>query len=125
MLIPLYQAALDVQRFCEERHWPHCIIGGVAIQRWGEPRYTKDADLTLLTDFIHDEEYTDTLLAAFPSRRPDAREHALRYRVLLLQHPNGIPLDIALGGLPFEEASIARSSLWHAAEDCKLRTCSA
>ena len=124
-MIPLYEAALFLQRFCEERGWLHCFIGGLALQRWSEPRYTQDADLTLLTDFVHDEAYTDALLTTFPPRRPDARAFALRHRVLTVRHPNGVPLDIALGGLPFEAASIARSSLWHAAEGCELRTCCA
>ena len=124
MLIALYKAALDVQRFCEQHQWQFCFIGGIALQRWGEPRFTHDADLTLLTRF-DDAPFVDPLLAAFTARRPDAREFALRQRVLLLQHPSGLGVDIALGGLPFEEASIARSTLWHAAEDCELRTCSA
>ncbi len=45
--------------------------------------------------------------------------------MLLLQHANGVPLDVALGGLPFERRTIERSSLWHAAEGCDLRTCGA
>jgi len=69
-MIPLYEAALFLQRFCEERGWLHCFIGGLALQRWSEPRYTQDADLTLLTDFIHDEAYTDALLTTFAPRRP-------------------------------------------------------
>ena len=124
MLIALYHAALDIQRFCEQRAWQFCFIGGLAIQRWGEPRFTHDADLTLLTRF-DDEKFVDPLLATFPGRRPDAREFALRARVLLLRHPSGLGIDIALGGFPFEEASIARSTLWHAAEGCDLRLCSA
>jgi len=124
-VIPLYEAAQFLQHFCEERAWPHCFIGGLAVQRWGEPRYTQDADLTLFTDFIHDEEYTDALLAVLLPRRSDAREFALRHRVILARHANGVSLDIGLGGLPFEAASISRSSLWHAAEGCHLRTCSA
>ncbi|HNQ91110.1 MAG TPA: hypothetical protein PKM73_21050 [Verrucomicrobiota bacterium] len=35
-------AAGQVQRFCEERGWRFCFIGGVAVQRWGEPRLTQD-----------------------------------------------------------------------------------
>ena len=42
-------AAGDVQLFCLERHWQFCFIGGVAVQRWGEPRLTQDVDLTVLT----------------------------------------------------------------------------
>jgi hypothetical protein len=46
------------------------------------------------------------LLSRFQGRAADARDFALRARVLLLQHSNGVPLDIALGALPFEAHSI-------------------
>lgn len=121
----IYAAASGLQAFCEERNWRFCFIGGVAVQRWGEPRVTLDADLTLLTGFEGEERYIDEVLATFSPRRPDAREFALKYRVLLVQHPNGVPLDIALGALPFEVSSIDRSSIWDAQPGCKLRTCSA
>ena len=50
-MIPIYEAALDLQRRCEAGGWDGCIIGGIALQRWGQPRYTTDADFTLFTDF--------------------------------------------------------------------------
>lgn len=124
-LNPLFEAALRLQTFCSNRGWRFCFIGGIAVQRWGEPRFTKDADLTLLTGFGQEELFVDPLLAEFLPRAAHAREFALRQRVLLLKDPSGIPFDIALGALPFEEASIARSSLWRITPDQELRTCSA
>ena len=47
----LIRVAADVQGFCESRCWRFCLIGGLALQRWGEPRETVDVDLTLLTGF--------------------------------------------------------------------------
>jgi len=44
---PLFNAAADIQAFCSARHWRCAIIGGLAVQRWGEPRQTRDIDLTL------------------------------------------------------------------------------
>jgi len=121
----IYVAAHALQRFCEEQKWRFCLIGGVAVQRWGEPRVTLYADLTLVTGFEGEEIYVDALLAAFEGRRPDSREFALRNRVLLLRHESGVPLDVALGALPFEVESVKRSSLWQVEEGCELRTCSA
>ena len=125
MLAAVYEAARDVQLFCEARNWRFCFIGGVAVQRWGEPRQTKDADLTLLTGFGDELKYINELLAAYAARRDDAREFALANRVLLLRHQRGVPLDFALGAFPFEENSIQRSSLWEAAPGVMLRTCCA
>jgi hypothetical protein len=124
-LNPLFAAAGRLQQFCTDRQWQFCFIGGLAIQRWGEPRFTKDADLTLLTGFGGEEVFIDALLEQFVPRGAHVREFALRHRVLLLKDASGIPLDIALGALPFEEASIARSSLWEVAPGRHLRTCSA
>jgi hypothetical protein len=125
MLPEILAAAADLQRFCIAREWKFCFIGGLAIQRWGEPRFTHDADLTLLTGFGEERRYIDPLLANFAGRRADAAEFAERNRVLLLIHPNGIPLDVAMGAFPFEEASIARSTLWSPLPECELRICCA
>lgn len=118
-------AAVEVQDFLERRKWPFCIIGGLAIQRWGEARFTNDVDITLLTGFGKEEFYIDELLASFPARRPDARTFALERRVLLLQTSKEIGVDIAMGAFPFEENSIKRSSYWEFPLGRKLRTCSA
>lgn len=48
-LVGILAAAGELQRFCERQGWRFCLIGGVAVQRWGEPRFTQDVDLTLLT----------------------------------------------------------------------------
>jgi len=118
-------AAVEVQHFCQRQHWRFCFIGGVAVQRWGEPRLTQDVDLTLLTGFGSEEKFVDPLLNEFLPRRTDAREFGLRHRVLLLQTRSGVAVDAALGGFPFEERSILRSSLWAWADGQSLITCSA
>jgi hypothetical protein len=49
----------------------------------------------------------------------------LTHRVLLLRAKSGVGLDIALGGLPFEESAVARSSMFAFPGDVRIRTCSA
>jgi len=124
-LNPILAAACELQEFCESRGWRFCFIGGIAVQRWGEPRFTADADLTLLTGFGGEEGYIDPLLSHFRGRRGDAREFALRHRVLLLEADNGTPLDVALGAVPFEENSIRRASPFAIGGGRTLTTCSA
>jgi hypothetical protein len=119
------QAAEEVQTFCLKQGWRFCFIGGVALQRWGEPRLTQDADLTLLTGFGVEESFADPLLARFVGRRGDTREFALRHRVLLIQTATGVAIDVAFGGVPFEERSVERASSWHWATNHDLTTCSA
>jgi hypothetical protein len=122
---PIHAAALQVQDVCRARGWRFCFIGALAVQRWGEPRLTQDVDLTILTGFGAEELYVDALLAEFAPRRPDARDFALRYRVLLIASASGVAIDTALGAMPFEERAIERASVFQAAEGVELLTCSA
>ena len=59
---PIFRAAVDLQEFCTEKQWRFCVIGAVAVQRWGEPRLTQDVDLTILTGFGSEERWIDALL---------------------------------------------------------------
>lgn len=121
----LLQAALEVQRFFDENRWNFVLIGGLAVLRWGQPRTTIDVDGTLVTNFIDEEEYIDTALARFSSRIPHAKDFAVQNRVLLLQASNGVGIDISLGGLPFEQQMVERSSKYTFEKGCDLRICSA
>lgn len=105
----LLEAAEEIQRYCRSRDWRFCFIGGIAVQHWGEARLTRDADLTVFTGIGDESLYIEELLGCFPSRIDDAREFALGHRVLLLRASNGIPLDITLGALPFEDKAVASS----------------
>lgn len=93
--------------------------------RWGEPRATRDVDVTLVCPFGGEARALDRLLGEFKSRIEDARDFAMRTRVLLLWSSGGIGIDIALGGLPFEERCAERASDWTIAPGTVLRTCSA
>lgn len=111
----LFAAAEEIQQLCEHEDWHFCFIGGLAVQRWGEPRVTRDVDLTLLTGFGGESVFVDRLLKDF----------ARRARVVLLRTGAGIPVDIALGALPFEERSVARATGWEVPGTAPLRTCTA
>lgn len=102
-----------------------CFIGGLAVQHWGEPRFTRDVDVTLLTGFGNEEAYVDPFLTAFAPRIDRCREFALQNRVLLLKSPEGIGIDIALGALPFEEHAVNRSQRIEMEPGAILRICSA
>lgn len=95
-------AAAELQAVCESEGWRFCLIGGVALQRWGEARETVDVDLTLLTGFGAEAPFIARLTRVFRARIDDASAFALANRVLLLRTATGVGLDVALGGLPFE-----------------------
>lgn len=95
------------------------------MQRWGEPRLTLDVDCTLLTGFGQEQRYVDELLTAFVGRVDHPRDFALANRVLLLHGPSRVPLDIALGAMPFEERCTERASAFAIGDTQSLRMCSA
>jgi hypothetical protein len=121
----LFEAATEVQEFCSGNGWHSAIIGGLAVQRWGEPRQTRDVDLALLTGLGNEALFVDALLQRYTPRRKDARQFALERRVLLISTEAGIPLDLSLAALPFEERLIARASAFAFAPAAVVATCSA
>jgi hypothetical protein len=46
-MIEVSRAAAELQAVCVTNAWGFCFIGGLALQRWGEPRETVDDDLSL------------------------------------------------------------------------------
>ena len=121
----LVEQAVELQELLTSQGWQFCFIGGIAIQRWSEPRLTKDMDITLLTGFGCEEKFIDFLLQHFESRISDAHDFALRSRVLLLRTSEGTGIDVALGALPFEEEAVRRSRMLEYAPGITLRTCTA
>ena len=124
-MIEVIRAAVELQSVCEAQRWRFCFIGGLALQHWGEPRETVDVDLTLLTGFGGEQPFIEILLSRFEARIENAAQFALTRRVLLLRAKSGVGLDIALGGLPFEESAVARASVLAFPGDALIRTCSA
>ena len=121
----LFRAAAELETLLSEQGWRYCFIGGIALQRWGQPRLTNDVDLTLLTGFGNEAAYVDVLLKHYQTRIPDGRDFALKHRVLLLRSPEGIPIDVALGGIAFEEQVVSRATRYEFLPDVSLLTCSA
>lgn len=124
-MIDLFDTAEELQSFFFGRKWKFCFIGGLALQRWGEPRVTQDVDCTLYTGFDNEESFVSELTERYASRIDNAEEFALANRVLLLQSKSGIGIDIALGGIPYERGVVDRSSDFEFLPSIVLRTCSA
>ena len=120
----LFTAAKELQDFCDRQAWRSCFIGGIAVQRWGEPRVTRDLDLTLLAGFGNEGHFADALLSAYEGRVEEAAAFARRNRVVLLRTSTGIGIDISLGALPFEERMIDRATTFSPAPGIQIRTCS-
>jgi hypothetical protein len=121
----IIRVAAELQAYCEAQGWRFCYIGGLALQHWGEPRQTVDVDLTLLTGFGGEESFIAKLLSRYAGRIDDPAGFARTRRVLLLRSESGVGIDVALGGLPFEEDLVARSETARFPGGTLLRLCSA
>lgn len=124
-MIHLFRAAGGVQAELERRKLRFCFIGGIALQHWGEPRVTRDVDVSVFAGFGGEAAVIDALLPAFTPRVSGAREFALRHRVLLLSTAEGVEVDVALAGLPFESEMIDRAVLIEYEPSVRLRICTA
>ena len=74
----LLAAAKEICDWLDSQGFRACIIGGLAVQRWGEPRLTRDVDLTVTAEIGNEESIVDACLARFSPRIRDARDFALR-----------------------------------------------
>ena len=124
-MLEVYRAAADLQDRGRASGWRFCVIGGLALQRWGEPRETIDVDVTLLTGFGNEAAFARELLTWYQPRVPNAFDFAIRHRVVLVQAASGVGLDIAFGAMPFEEAAVDRATDYEFAPGVTIRTASA
>lgn len=123
-MVDLIREAVSLQQFLLDQGWKFCFIGGIAVQAHGEPRLTRDLDLSVLTGFGREESYVDALLARYKGRLTDSREFALQRRILLLSTPAGVAIDLSLAALPFEEEMMARANDVEFLTGSRLRVCS-
>ena len=117
--------AVNVGEYLKTLEVPYCFIGGVSYLRWGEPRQTVDVDGVLFTDFGREKFFAETLTTEYQSRIDNPIEFAIQNRIVLLQTTSGIGVDLSLGGLPYEQRMIDRSSDWKIPQHGTIRTCSA
>ena len=120
----LIEAALEVQAVLAAAGIRSCVIGGLAVQRWGEPRATQDVDFSVLAPVGDERRPLDLLLRTFTPRRSDALAFATANRVLLIQATNQVAVDVGLAGSEFELEVLERSSHWEY-RGTSLVTCSA
>ncbi|MBI1337443.1 MAG: hypothetical protein GC164_10830 [Phycisphaera sp.] len=125
-MVDLFRCALRLQGHLEKLEARYCFIGGVALQRWGEPRLTLDVDVTVYTG-SHDElGFIQSLLNIYPPRYDNTVDFARTRRILLLNdNQQSIGIDISLGALMYEERVIERATRYDFWGGIKLLTCSA
>lgn len=119
------ETAWRLHQFLSERKIPYVIIGGFAVQRWGQPRLTRDVDLTILVPAGREELVLREILKSFQGRVDDALQFALVHRVLPVRVPGGSEADITLGLPGYEESVVARGVDYGLDAGRTVRLCSA
>ena len=119
-------AAWEVHQFFQSLGLPYAVIGGMAVQWWGEPRMTKDVDLTVVAPLDQPSSVlVRQVLDHFPARIENALEFARRSRVILITASNGCPLDISLGLPGYEDEVMHRAVEFELEPGKAVRVCSA
>jgi hypothetical protein len=118
------EAAWELHLFLTDLGVSYAIIGGMATQYWGEPRFTQDVDVTVIAPPEESAQVIQQIVERFSARIPDAATFARRNRVILVRASNGCPLDISLG-LPGYEASVMhRAADYDLEPDKRVHICS-
>lgn len=87
------------------------FIGGFAVSALIRPRFTQDIDAMILSRERAVEEVYDAFSRhGFRPRYDDHLQFAHAYRMVLLHHiATGVPADVSLGILKFEELAVERA----------------
>lgn len=88
---------------------PYMVIGGFANLLWGEPRTTRDLDITVDIDLADWNEVEQLCRQVGKFVASDPRELAERTRVVPLVTQGGVPVDLIIGMLTFELDAISRA----------------
>lgn len=120
-----FETAWQLHTFFTARGILYAIIGGLAVQRWGQPRLTRDVYFTVLLPPGGEEPALREIVAAFPPRIDEAVRFALEHRVLPVEGPGGSEADISLGLPGYEEEALARAVPYDLGGGRAVRMCSA
>ncbi len=119
------QAIWELHTVLSQMGIPYAIIGGLAVQYWGEPRFTRDVDVTAMLPPDNPLPILTEIANRFSPRISDAIGFARQHRVLLVRASNSIPLDISLGLPGYEEEAMTRTVDWELEPGKVVHLCSA
>jgi len=121
---PQIKAALAVRDFFSVRLKLNCaVIGGIALQFWGEPRFTHDVDVSV-QDKLELPELVRLTTGAFRSRVADPQQFARSTRMIVLD-VGGVDVDVSVALRGYEDSLFARVRSIMVEKGKRLDICSA
>lgn len=122
---PQFESLWEFHQLFERHGIGYAVIGGLAVQFWGEPRFTRDVDITLVSPPEEFDRTVEILLGAFHSRIGDPAKFARENRILLLRAANGCEVDVSFGLPGYEEEMISRTVPYDLEAEKTVRFCGA
>ena len=121
---PQIQTALIMHDFfVEDLKLEYAIIGGIALQFWGEPRFTHEIEITV-QDRLDIDDLVKVTTEAFGSRVSDPYQFAKATRMILL-NVESVDVDVAIALRSYEEFLFKRSKSYEVEPGRELIICSA
>src|SRR5436309_1210397 len=108
----LDDALVKLSSWLRENEIRHMVICGFAVASWGEPRVTRDLDVTVSVPPDKFAQTIDRICARFPSLSGDPLKFVTETRVLPII-VDATPVDLIFAALPYEEDAIARARPIH------------
>ena len=104
-----FRTAMTLQRALWREKIAFCFIGGVALQHWGEVRYTNDIDLSAICDLGQESTILEKLLRIVTPRIDGIEEIVRDGRMYVGISDDRIEIDISLGFTPYEHRLVDRA----------------
>ena len=104
----LDDALLALTSWLEREGIPYMVIGGFAVTIWGEPRFTRDLELTLSVEEAEVPQCVRRLTGSFEGRVRDPETFVAETSVLPIAVA-GVPVDLIFARLLYEQQAIARA----------------
>lgn len=105
----LERALLTIAGELHTKGIPYMVIGGIANLIWGVPRTTMDVDVTVWVEDEQIPNLIEHLMEEFRLLVQEPVAFVQETRVLPIETPEGIRVDITFGQLPYEEQAIRRA----------------
>src|SRR5215831_1158305 len=104
----LDDALVVLASWLEHHHIPYMVIGGFAVTIWGEPRVTRDLDITISVPAEEISKIVELVRSEFTVLVNDAVKFVSETRVLPMVAAD-VPVDLIFAALPYEDDAIARA----------------
>lgn len=122
---PQLEAAWLIHEFLTAHDVRYAVIGAIALQKWGEPRFTRDVDITVESSITDLPRLVRLITEQFASRTQDPLAFARRTRMILIKAGADIDVDISLALPGYEDQLFLRAVDSEIEPGKSIRLCSA